>query len=85
MLKGDASVSPEYTGTGWINCLGNEQPIKHKRAHWQAVNEADQPNHLTLLPPAPVNNTSAVAIRKGWPSGSGSVNSPTSNGSTSLI
>jgi osmoprotectant transport system substrate-binding protein len=64
MLSGDANVSPEYTGTGWINYMGNEQPIKDERAQWQAVNEADKPNHLTWLPPAPMNNTYAFAIRE---------------------
>ena len=64
MLSGDANVSPEYTGTGWINYMGNEQPIKDERAQWQAVNEADRPNHLTWLPPAPMNNTYAFAIRE---------------------
>jgi osmoprotectant transport system substrate-binding protein len=64
MLNGDANVSPEYTGTGWINYMGNEQPIKDERAQWQAVNEGDQPNQLTWLPPAPMNNTYAFAIRE---------------------
>jgi osmoprotectant transport system substrate-binding protein len=64
MLNGDANVSPEYTGTGWINYMGNERPIKDERAQWQAVNEADRPNNLTWLPPAPMNNTYAFAIRE---------------------
>ena len=64
MLSGDANISPEYTGTGWINYLGNESPIKDPTAQWQAVNEADQANGLTWLPPAPMNNTYAFAIRE---------------------
>ncbi|MCG7582475.1 glycine betaine ABC transporter substrate-binding protein [Mycolicibacterium sp. OfavD-34-C] len=64
MLSGDANISPEYTGTGWINYLGNENPIKDPTAQWQAVNEADQANGLTWLPPAPMNNTYAFAIRE---------------------
>ncbi|MCV7152990.1 glycine betaine ABC transporter substrate-binding protein [Mycolicibacterium pyrenivorans] len=64
LLNGDADISPEYTGTGWINYLGNEQPIKDEIAQWQAVNEADQANGLTWLPPAPLNNTYAFAIRE---------------------
>jgi osmoprotectant transport system substrate-binding protein len=64
MLNGDANVSPEYTGTGWINYLGNEKPIKGEEAQWRAVNEADKPNGLTWLPPAPMNNTYAFAIRE---------------------
>lgn len=64
MLKGDADISPEYTGTGWINYMGHEQPIKDSQAQWRAVNDADQVNGLTWLPPAPMNNTYAFAIRE---------------------
>jgi osmoprotectant transport system substrate-binding protein len=64
LINGDADIAPEYTGTGWINYLGNEEPIKDETAQWQAVNEADQANGLTWLPPAPMNNTYAFAIRE---------------------
>ena len=64
MLNGDADISPEYTGTGWINYLGNEKPIKGEEAQWQAVNDADKAHGLTWLPPAPMNNTYAFAIRE---------------------
>nr|WP_193561322.1 glycine betaine ABC transporter substrate-binding protein [Mycolicibacterium hodleri] len=64
MLNGDANVSPEYTGTGWINYLGNEEPIKGEQQQWLAVNDADKKNNMTWLPPAPMNNTYAFAIRE---------------------
>ena len=64
MLSGEADVTPEYTGTGWINYLGNEEPIKDEVGQWQAVNEADKANGLIWLPPAPMNNTYAFAIRE---------------------
>ncbi len=64
MLKGDANVAPEYTGTGWINYLGHEEPIRNSKAQWEAVNKADRVNGLTWLPPAPMNNTYALAIRE---------------------
>ena len=64
MLNGDANVSPEYTGTGWINYLGNDDPIKGEQQQWLAVNEADKKNNMTWLPPAPMNNTYAFAIRE---------------------
>lgn len=64
LLNGDGDISPEYTGTGWINYLGNEEPIKDEREQWLAVNEADRANNLTWLPPAPMNNTYAFAIRE---------------------
>ena len=63
LLDGTANFAPEYTGTGWINYLGNENPIKDPIAQWQAVNAADAAHHLTWLPPAPMNNTYAFAIR----------------------
>jgi osmoprotectant transport system substrate-binding protein len=64
VLDGSANIAPEYTGTGWINYLGNEHPIKDPVAQWRAVNEADAVNNLTWLPPAPMNNTYAFAIRE---------------------
>jgi osmoprotectant transport system substrate-binding protein len=64
VLKGDVDLSPEYTGTGWINYLGNEKPIKGSHAQYEAVLKADRKNGLTWLPPAPMNNTYAFAIRE---------------------
>lgn len=63
MLSGTANVSPEYTGTGWINYMGNEDPVKDPVGQWRAVDEADRANGLTWLEPAPMNNTYAFAIR----------------------
>lgn len=64
MLTGKANVSPEYTGTGWINYLGNENPVKGEEAQYQAVKDADAKNGLTWLPPAPMDDTYAFAIRE---------------------
>ena len=64
VLKGDVDLSPEYTGTGWINYLGNEKPVKGSKAQYEAVYKADLKNGLTWLPPAPMNNTYAFAIRE---------------------
>ncbi|RLV55422.1 glycine betaine ABC transporter substrate-binding protein [Aeromicrobium phragmitis] len=64
LIDGDADVSPEYTGTGWINYLGNDEPIPGEEEQWQAVKEADAENGLVWLPPAPANNTYAFAIRE---------------------
>ena len=63
MTSGRANVSPEYTGTGWINYLGNENPVKGEEAQYQAVKDADAKNGLTWLPPAPMDDTYAFAIR----------------------
>lgn len=64
VLKGDVDIAPEYTGTGWISYLGNAKPVKGAKAQWQAVLKADKKNGLTWLPPAPMNNTYAFAIRE---------------------
>jgi len=64
MISGEADVSPEYTGTGWINYLGNENPVKGEAAQYQAIKEADAKNGLTWLPPAPMDDTYAFAIRE---------------------
>ncbi|MFC5678579.1 glycine betaine ABC transporter substrate-binding protein [Aeromicrobium endophyticum] len=63
MTGGEANISPEYTGTGWINYLGNDKPVKGEEQQWKAVDEADRENGLTWLKPAPMNNTYAFAIR----------------------
>ncbi|WP_206759091.1 glycine betaine ABC transporter substrate-binding protein [Aeromicrobium sp. CFBP 8757] len=63
LTGGTANVSPEYTGTGWINYLGNDKPVKGEKEQWKAVDDADRSNGLTWLEPAPMNNTYAFAIR----------------------
>lgn len=64
VLGGDAHIAPEYTGTGWINYLGNDDPVPGEEEQWLAIVEADAPNGLTWLPPAPMNNTYAFAVRE---------------------
>lgn len=64
LTSGRANISPEYTGTGWINYLGNENPVKGEEAQYQAVKDADAKNGLTWLPPAPMDDTYAFAIRE---------------------
>ena len=64
MTSGQANIAPEYTGTGWINYLGNENPVKGEEAQYLAVKEADAKNGLTWLPPAPMDDTYAFAIRE---------------------
>jgi osmoprotectant transport system substrate-binding protein len=64
VLKRDVDISPEYTGTGWIDYLGHEKPVKGSHAQYEAVRKADAKNGLTWLPPAPMNNTYAFAIRE---------------------
>jgi osmoprotectant transport system substrate-binding protein len=62
--SGDADGMYEYTGTAWINYLGNSEPITDPRRQWQAVRDADLKNGLTWLQPAPLNNTYALAMNQ---------------------
>jgi osmoprotectant transport system substrate-binding protein len=64
LLDGRVDISPEYTGTGWINYLGNQKPVKGEEQQYEAVYDADLKNGLTWLPYAPMNNTYAFAINE---------------------
>ncbi|WP_420033891.1 glycine betaine ABC transporter substrate-binding protein [Streptomyces sp. cg28] len=62
--SGDADAMYEYTGTAWITYLGNSDPITDPQKQWQAVKDADARNGITWLPPAPLNNTYALAMNQ---------------------
>lgn len=64
MLSGQADVTFEYTGTAWLTYMGNAEGIPDQQEQWEAVRKADLENGLTWLPPAPLNNTYAMAIRE---------------------
>lgn len=59
---GDMDSMFEYTGTAWITYLGNADPVPDSQEQYEAVKEADKDHGLTWLPPAPMNNTYALAI-----------------------
>lgn len=61
LVKGAVDITPDYTGTGWIDYLGNENPVKGENAQWVALNKADKKNGVTWLPYAPETNTYAFA------------------------
>ena len=64
-LDGQIDLTYEYTGTGWINYLGNEQPLPDSRAQFEAVRDADlQANDMVWTEPAPMNNTYALAMNR---------------------
>ncbi len=63
MLSGDVEMQWEYTGTGWLNYLGMTEGIPDQQEQYEAVRDADAANGLTWLPPAPMNNTYAFAVR----------------------
>jgi len=62
LLSGDIDMYWEYTGTGWINHLGNTAPVTGEQEQYDAVAEADlEENGVTWLEPAPFNNTYSIA------------------------
>lgn len=63
MLEGVADITWEYTGTAWLTYLGRSEGIPDQEEQYEAVREADLENGLTWLPPAPLNNTYAMAVR----------------------
>jgi osmoprotectant transport system substrate-binding protein len=64
LLSSEIDMYWEYTGTGWITHLGETKPIPNSRKQYEAVAERDlEENNVRWLPPAPANNTYAVAVR----------------------
>src|SRR5829696_9249289 len=60
--SGKINMYWEYTGTGWITLLGHEKPIPGARKQYEAVAGEDlEKNGIEWLPPAPANNTFALA------------------------
>ncbi|GAA2676081.1 MULTISPECIES: glycine betaine ABC transporter substrate-binding protein [Actinosynnema] len=65
LLTGDADLSWDYSGTGWISYLGNTEPIAGEREQYEAVREADlERNGLVWLDYTKVNNTYAFAVTR---------------------
>ncbi|GAA5042465.1 glycine betaine ABC transporter substrate-binding protein [Nocardia callitridis] len=64
-LHGQIDISYEYTGTGWINYLGNEKPIPDEKGQFDAVRDADlAENGIVWTDMAPMNNTYAITTSK---------------------
>ncbi|MDJ0393018.1 glycine betaine ABC transporter substrate-binding protein [Rhodococcus sp. G-MC3] len=64
-LDGQIDITYEYTGTGWINYLGNETPLPDPTEQFEAVRDADlEANDMVWTDPAPMNNTYALAMNK---------------------
>ncbi|WP_280264073.1 glycine betaine ABC transporter substrate-binding protein [Nocardia wallacei] len=60
-LHGQVDVAFDYTGTGWINYLGNETPIPDSQAQFEAVRDQDLAKHgMVWANMAPMNNTYAL-------------------------
>jgi osmoprotectant transport system substrate-binding protein len=63
--SGEIDMYWEYTGTGWIIYLGHTKPIPDRQKQFEAVAKEDlKENGIEWLsPPAPANNTYAMAVR----------------------
>ncbi|MCL2542381.1 MAG: glycine betaine ABC transporter substrate-binding protein [Nocardioidaceae bacterium] len=62
-LDGDIDAMWDYTGTAWLEYLGQQKAIKDSHKQYEAVREMDlRKNDLVWLPPAPMNNTYAMAV-----------------------
>ncbi|MFI6869009.1 glycine betaine ABC transporter substrate-binding protein [Nocardia sp. NPDC050406] len=60
-LHGQVDIAYDYTGTGWINYLGNENPVPTSEEQFVAVRDADlAENGMVWAAMAPMNNTYAL-------------------------
>lgn len=64
IVGNSANLGWEYTGTAWLTYLGHEQPVDGAEAQWQAVHDEDLANGIHWGPPAPLNNTYAMAMNE---------------------
>ena len=64
MVSGQVDVTYEYTGTAWINFLGNETAIPDATGQFKALRDQDAANGLTWVNPAPMDNTYALAMNR---------------------
>jgi osmoprotectant transport system substrate-binding protein len=61
LVSGEIDLYWEYLGTGWVTYLENTEAIPDPQEQFEAVRDADATNGITWLPPAPFNNTYAIA------------------------
>lgn len=67
LINGDIDLTWEYTGTGWINYLGNTAPVPDERAQYDAVRDADlSQNGVRWLPYSELNNTYAFGVTEAY-------------------
>lgn len=65
ILADELDAAWEYTGTAWINYLGNEEPIDDPMEQWEAVKEQDlEENDIFWTEPAPFNDTYGIATNQ---------------------
>jgi osmoprotectant transport system substrate-binding protein len=66
LVAGEIDLYPEYTGNGAFFFSDEKNPAwKNRLAGWARVKALDaEKNKLVWLPPAPANNTWAIAVRQ---------------------
>jgi len=61
--SGEIDMYWEYTGTGWVNILGNTTTDVPDDLY-TAVSDADAANEIAWLEPAPMDDTYAIAVKE---------------------
>lgn len=65
LIRGDADLMWEYTGTGWVTYLGQSKPIPDATQQYDAVRDLDlRENGIVWLPPAPLNNSYTIGVTR---------------------
>lgn len=64
-LHGQVDIAYDYTGTGWINYLGNETPEPDEVRQFELVRDVDRAEHdMVWAAMAPMNNTYALVASR---------------------
>jgi osmoprotectant transport system substrate-binding protein len=67
IISGEIDIYPEYTGNGYYFFPDQTDAAlwKNRESAWQKIKELDlEANNIVWLPPAPANNTWAIALRR---------------------
>ncbi|MFA9429995.1 glycine betaine ABC transporter substrate-binding protein [Egicoccus sp. AB-alg2] len=65
LLAGEVDLAWEYTGTAWINYLGNDEPLDDPMEQYEATAEQDlEENGVVWSEPAPFDNTYGFAMSR---------------------
>jgi len=64
IVAGEIDIYPEYTGTSYLTVLKQEVETDPQVVYGNVASEYAQQFELTVLEPAPMNNTQAIAMTK---------------------